>query len=490
MAIRRWVIFMYMDCERGSVANGRTGDKTGGKQMFDDAKADLTEALKQNQAPITVDTARDVVDGGEIVAESAISQYATTADHDGVTYVTGIESGPSFDVTDLNGEAPSDGSDTAPEPVDDKDDASDVEMAQAAPETAQSDVDASVSDLDLFEVNGILITVDPEEELVGEPTGDDWYGLPKLTNGHDSIPNETTPYFPVEVSPGNRDSEEWMGRVLGEHCRPLLFEGEAGTGKNRGIARAASATNRPTQRTNFGSDVSVFDLVGEKEIADGQTYYILGDQARAAMFGHIGIWDEVNMVTGDTSSFLHGLAEEPGNRSLELRGTGVTLTDIPVSDDELDRYGSWYEAARRKWDADKHLGKYIHPEFRITATCNPLDYADTKSMNDAFRDRFVVVEHPYLDPQRESALLAEETGADPSDVRSLADLANVLREARAQANAHQTPITHRSLLKTVEMAGPDEGFMSFRDAALNVMVDHASTKKDKQYIRDTIQDEI
>jgi len=252
----------------------------------------------------------------------------------------------------------------------------------------------------------------------------------------------------------------------------------------------ASATNRPTQRTNFGTDVSVFDLVGEKDFHEDGSYFILGDLAKAAMFGHVAIWDEVNMVTGDTSSFLHGLAEEPGNRSLELRGTGVTLTDIPVDADEIERYGSWYEAARRKWTADEHLGRYIHPELRITATCNPLDYADTKSMNGAFRDRFTVVEHPYLNPSREADLLAEETGVEPTDVGPLTELAQVLREAREKANAHQTPITHRSLLKVVEAAGPGEGWMSFRDAALNVMVDHASTKKDKQYVKDTIQDEL
>lgn len=462
--------------------------------MFEDAKNDLTDALNANESPLTMAEAREAVDGGEIVAESAINQYATVVEHGGEKLVTGIDGGPSFTVNDTpDEETSSEGPQTAPEPEQVREDQSDTVEDEIPEEDRTGGSWDADDDLDLYEVNGILITADPGEELIGEPTGEDWNGVPVLTNGHDGIPNETTPYFPVEVSPGNRDTEQWAGRVLGHEDgdpRPLLLEGEAGTGKNSLVARMASATNRVTQRTNFGSDVSVFDLVGEKEIADGVTYYILGDQAKAAMFGHVAIWDEVNMVTGDTSSFLHGLAEEPGNRSLELRGTGVTLTDIPVSRDEIDRYGSWYEAARSKWNAEEHLGKYIHPEFRITATSNPLDYADTKSMNDAFRDRFTVVEHPYLSPSREADLLAEETGTDPSAVEPLTKLAQVLREARQKANAHQTPITHRSLLKTVEMAGPREGWMSFRDAAMNVMVDHASTKKDKQYIKDAIADEL
>lgn len=462
--------------------------------MFENARDDLIDALTANNAPLLLADAKDLFDN-EIMAESAINQYATTAEtDDGETYITSIENGPSFGLDAIDATVDDDDDeDASEEPVTEEpveDDPEPSPEPEPTPAATQSGSWAADDDLEIYDVNGISITKDPSEQLAGEPTGDEWYGLPVLTNGHDGVPNETTPYFPVEVQPGNRDSEEWAGRVLGTLVRPLLLEGEAGTGKNRLIARAASATNRVTKRTNFGSDVSVFDLVGEKEIGDGETYYILGDLAEAAMFGHVSIWDEVNMVTGDVSSFLHGLAEEPGNRSLELRGTGVTLTDIPVSDDEIDAAGSWYEAAREKWNADDHLGKYIHPEFRVTATCNPLDYADTKEMNDAFRDRFVVVEHPYLDPDMEARLLAEETGADPSDVESLTRLAKTLRDGREQSNLISCPITHRSLLKTVEMAGADESFMNFREAALNVMVDHASTKQDKQNIADAVRDEL
>lgn len=465
--------------------------------MFEDARNDIIDALEESQQPVPVEDVRQAVEGGELVAESALNQYATTTDHDGETYVTAVENGPSYTVNDIGAEGSDDDSSarsqSAPEPEQVRDDQQPPAEAQTASASADAASWSADADLDLYEVNGLVITTNPEEALVGEPTGEDWNGIPVLTNGHDGIPNQTTPYFPVEVEPGNRDTEQWMGRVLGHQSgdpRPLLFEGEAGTGKNSAIARMATATNRITQRTNFGNDVTVFDLVGEKDFHDDGSYYVLGDQAKAAMFGHVAIWDEVNMVTGSTSSFLHGLAEKPGNRSLELRGTGVTLTDIPVSDDEIERYGSWYEAARQKWTPEDHLGKYIHPEFRVTATCNPLDYADTKDMNAAFRDRFTVVEHTHLTTKREAALLAEQTGADPSDIRPLVEVANILREARAKASKHQTPITHRALEKTVEVAGAGEDFMSFRAAALNVIVDHASTKQDKQYIHDTIEDEL
>lgn len=463
--------------------------------MFEDARDDLIDVLSANEEPISATDAKAQCDANDIMVESVINRYATVEQIDSTDTIVAIEGGPSFEeeVEESDSETPSD---AESDDVSDSD-SEESNATEATPESTQEttaartiDSDAGTDPDNLFEVNGIRITCDPARELVGEPTGDDWNGLPVLTNGHDKVPNQTTPYFPVEVSPGNRDSEEWAGRVLGTMCKPLLWEGESGTGKNQNIDHALNETNRIKQRTNFGSDVSVFDMVGEKDFDDEGSYYILGDIAKAAMFGHTSIWDEVNMVTGDISSFLHGLAEEPGSRSLELRGTGVTLTDIPVDPEEIEDHGSWYLAAREKWTAEEHLGQYIHPEFRVAATCNPVDYAGTKQMNDAFRDRFTVVEHPYLDPDMEAALLAEETEANADDVKPLTRLAKSLRESREHNNIPGCPITHRALLQTVEVAGPAEEWMTFKEAALNVMVETASEPQDKDYIKDAISDEL
>lgn len=479
--------------------------------MFKDAKTDLIDALNENDGPVSLSEARAVAGDNKIVAESAINQYATTAEYDGEEYVTAIEGGPSFTVNDLEDADASEAAETDTEPETIEEDAS--PSAEREPDES-NDSDASWAasdDRDLYEINGIRIDADPHDYLVGEPTGEDHYGLPILTNGLDMIPNEPKSYMPLPVG-GGRDSEETIGRVMGVMNRPLLLEGDAGTGKNLGIDTFQFETHRSKFRINFGADVSVFDLIGEKDLVDGESYYILGKLAKPALFGGTVIFDEVNMVSGDVSSFIHGVTEEPGNRSLELRGTGVTLTDIPVDRDEIDRYGSWYEAARRKWTAEEHLGVYIHPEFKVTATCNPLDYADTKSMNAAFRDRFVVLEHPYLTEttaaggpssknlntptnpskgvEREAALLADSTGIDRDDALALVDFVAVLREARREANAITCPITHRSLLKIVELAGVDQEFMPFKDATEIVLTGHAATKSDKQYIKDAIADEL
>lgn len=460
--------------------------------MFDDQKEALIRTLEAEGAPLSLADAKDAVPGGGIAAEAAINQYAQVVQRDGEEYVVGVADGPSYTIDEAEASQ-------QPEPDPEPDASEEDPQPSSEPEPAQESSEAVVTDVsrDVYQVGDLLITVDPEEELAGEWTGDSFLGIPVLENGSDGIPKTMIDYVPVPV--GKQTSDAFAARVIGVLNRPLLLEGEAGTGKNLLADYLLEQTNRKKQRINFGSDVSVYSLIGEKDIVDGDTIFTPGDLAKAALFGHTAILDEVNMATGDVTSFIHGLTEEPGNRQLELWGTPVTLRDLPVSRDEVKEHGSVYAAQRLKWDDDEHLGRYIHPEFRIMATCNPLEYADTKQMNDAFRDRFVAMEHPYLTSaqsdvrkalETEAALLADATDADPSDVLPLVRLAKTLRDARRQANAISCPITHRALKKTVEIAGPEEDFMSFKEAAKEIMVGYASLKSDKQYIEDAIDDEL
>jgi nitric oxide reductase NorQ protein len=466
--------------------------------MFENETQELQNALSDREAPLPRDKAIEIAGGG-IKGESVLSQEATVEEREGEKMVVSV-GGVAYDDNAQNGAH--NGSKSVAE-EEDADDLQDDESAQNGADDRLSNVSHDDS-LMVHNVNGLRITTDPSDELVGEPTGSFWFGgLRVLEDSRDDVPSPNIEYRPVEMA--SRTSDEFFARALGRLVRPVLIEGEAGTGKNTLIKHVANQTNRPTTRINFGSDISVFDLVGEKDIVDGESVYVLGGLAKAAMFGHIVVLDEVNMATGGTTSFIHAVTEEIGDRQLELRGTDVTLRDLPVTDEEVEEAReslqsevdgpineerAVYEAQLAKWNPNEHLGRYIHPEFRVTATCNPLDYADTNSMNDAFRDRFVTFSHPYLSEEGERSMLADATGADEGEIRSLVRVAHVLREARAEANKLSCPITPRTLIKTIEMAGPDQGFMSFKDAAKVVMVDHASIKKDKQFIHDTIADEM
>ncbi|MFB6109740.1 MAG: AAA family ATPase [Halodesulfurarchaeum sp.] len=347
-----------------------------------------------------------------------------------------------------------------------------------------SELDGSQQTDAYHTVNGVRIDADPERLLAGAPTGRTRHGLRELEAGHPAIPETEVPYFPASPEGVSRDTEEMFYRSLALD-KPVILEGEAGTGKNHLIRTVAAAVHLPVYRQEFGADTAVMDVVGEKDLdGRGGTYYILGEAAKAAMFGGIYVADELNMATGSVTAYLHPLFEDRGKRELHLRGVGRTLRDLPQDEE---------------WDPATHLGRYIHPDFHAAATMNPLHYADTAELNDALRSRCVVIEHPYLAASETDAegiatevdLLQAETGATDADrLTDLVRFAAVLREARREANAITTPIGHRELRDTVELAGPGEAFMSYPEAARVKFVGQAAMKSDKQFIRDAIDDEL
>ncbi|MFB6086757.1 MAG: AAA family ATPase [Halodesulfurarchaeum sp.] len=338
---------------------------------------------------------------------------------------------------------------------------------------SRTDQDRESDAAEYHDLRGIRVTVDPASHLVGPTTDSSYHGLPIREPGPQQVPTVRTAYHPSAMT-GSRDSEEIIARALGELDKPVLLEGEAGTGKNTAMLTLASETNRPVTRMNFGADTTVFDLIGEKDLVGGDTVYVLGELAKAALFGWIFVADEINMAEGDITSHLHAICEEAGRRRLTLRGTGRTLTDLPLE---------------TEWDPEKHLGRYIHPAFRFVGTANPLSYAGTSEMNDAFRSRFVVLPVEYLPPEEEADLLIEETGVDPETAGRLTSVAERLREAHRRDEL-ETPISHRELLKVIEMAGPEEEFMPIAEAARLVLVGHATLKLDRATIRDTITAEL
>lgn len=451
---------------------------------YTDDEAKLTDALEDKNEPLTYSEAKATLGGG-MKAEVVLDNCATVEERGGDELVVGTGGDVMFsDASADDAQAAAQGAD-ADAGDDEGDDAPDADIPADAVETSADEE----PDGDWYELAGLRVTVDPDRMAVGDRTGDDYYGVPILTDGREDTPTPDSDYYPTKLG-GGRDSEEVIGRMIGEKNYPVLLEGEAGTGKNTAFANFGKHTNRPVPRMDFGDDTTVFDLIGEKDIVDGTTVYLLGELSKAAMFGHIFDADEISMAEGDVTSHLHAITESVGKRRLNLRGTGRTLRDLPVSDEEVaEADGDRLEAIRQKWDDDKHLGEYIHPEFRFVATTNPLGYAGTSDMNGAFRSRFAVLELDYLEPKYEAKLLAEKTGIDEDTAKSLTHFADGLREAHRNDEL-MCPITFRELEKTVELAGPDEEFMDLKDAAKIILKGHASQKLDKQTITDTIADEL
>lgn len=368
---------------------------------------------------------------------------------------------------------------------------------------------------------------------VGPRTGDDFEGLPVLDDvGHPLVPDVNHSYLRREQQ-GNTTDIENICDFLTDPDFNLLLVGETGAGKDYSILYIGARTNRMVRRVNFGAGTTYEDLVGlyaPKPDADGELVdkvkkmreehddlsmsdainlvtgakshfeYQLGVMAETAINGGIFVADELNAAGGEATMPLHGLTESEGSRYLHLKPSSKVLTDLPVSDEEVQRAAqkhgvdaddNYSEAAHlarvEKWDNDKHYGEYIHPEFKFVGTMNPPTYAGTKPLNDAFRTRFWVVNMDYLSQRAEKQLLYETTPLNKDDssdqraVEKMTKIASNLRQSYKDMDI-VTPISHREMIKVGKLTprmGPKE--------AMKFVLTNIAQDEDKSAIADAIE---
>lgn len=265
---------------------------------------------------------------------------------------------------------------------------------------------------------------------------------------HPLVPADE-PYLtrPLEEGFSDLDLISWS---IADPDYATLLVGDTGTGKDMVFRTIAARTRRPYVSMNFGVGTTFEDLVGmfqPKSDADENVVqrvraleadpsndfsrqeavqavsggssnfeWVDGLLTWSAKFGGMFHAAEISAVTGDVTMPLHGITEEEGKRYLNLKEKGEVLVDLPVTDEEVERHGSAHAARVAKWDDDEHLGHYIHPEFRFTASMNPPSYAGSNELNAAFKQRFISVPMPYLEPEAEIKLLLHTCDAfDPDD---------------------------------------------------------------------------
>lgn len=325
---------------------------------------------------------------------------------------------------------------------------------------------------DWHDLDGLRVVQDPEKHLAGSPIDKKLYGtLPYLEHtGHKLIPNMGhLDYIPCSL-PGDVDASHAIASRMARGT-PAYLEGEAGMAKNTAIAALCGETNRVLRRDNYGMDTSVFQVVNDTDVVNGTTINNLGNLTMSAMFGGVYNADEGNMATGDITSHLHAIFEEEGSRSLSIVGTDRTLIDLPED---------------VEWDPDEHLGQYIHPEFKVVATGNPLTYASTKPMNHAFRDRFSIQDMKYIGAGEEAGLLQDETGIEEEKALKFCELAVELRNQREEG-ALNCPISHRRLILASQyVIDHNTSLSAAAEAEIKSYAQNAQS--DKPSIQDAIDD--
>lgn len=199
---------------------------------------------------------------------------------------------------------------------------------------------------------------------------------------------------------------------------PVLLKGPTGTGKTRFVEYMAWRLGQPltviqdeieshstAKPANGGvplvtvachEDLTASDLIGRYLLDATGTKWIDGPLTRAVKVGGICYLDEVVEARKDTTVIIHPLTDH--RRVLTI-----------------DKLGEVVEAA---------------DSFLLVVSYNPGYQNVLKDLKHSTRQRFVAIEFPFPEPEREAQIIAHESGVDEAIAAQLAKLGHKVRALR------------------------------------------------------------
>lgn len=185
---------------------------------------------------------------------------------------------------------------------------------------------------------------------------------------------------------------------------PILLKGPTGTGKTRFVEYMSWKINSnenkvkdiPLVTVACHEDLTASDLVGRYLLDASGTKWIDGPLTRAVKSGGICYLDEVVEARKDTTVIIHPLTDH-----------------------------------RRTLSIDK-LGQVIQADdgFLLVVSYNPGYQNAVKDLKHSTRQRFVAIEFDFPDVDRETKIIAHESGLEEGMSNQLAALGQKIRNLR------------------------------------------------------------
>ena len=192
---------------------------------------------------------------------------------------------------------------------------------------------------------------------------------------------------------------------------PILLKGPTGTGKTRFVEYMAykigqemieskkndnSQKNIPLVTIACHEDLTASDLVGRYLLEGDSTVWMDGPLTRAVKAGGICYLDEVVEARKDTTVIIHPLTD---HRRI-----------LPV-----EKKGELLEAAEG---------------FLLVLSYNPGYQSALKDLKHSTRQRFVAIEFDYPSVEKETEIIAHESGLDEGNSNKLAILGEKIRNLK------------------------------------------------------------
>lgn len=179
----------------------------------------------------------------------------------------------------------------------------------------------------------------------------------------------------------------WRNRL------PLLIKGPTGCGKTRFVAHMAAKLGLPLTTVSCHDDLTAADLTGRHLLKGGETVWQDGPLAHSVRQGGICYLDEVVEARKDVTVVLHPLTDD--RRILPMERTGEVL--------------------------------HAPNDFMLVVSYNPGYQNILKTLKPSTRQRFLAIQFDFPSLERETEIVAAESGLAPERVKPLIQLARKLR---------------------------------------------------------------
>lgn len=212
---------------------------------------------------------------------------------------------------------------------------------------------------------------------------------------------------------------------------PVMLKGPTGCGKSRFVEYMAWKLRKPLITVACNEDMTASDLVGRYLLEADGTRWLDGPLTTAARIGAICYLDEIVEARQDTTVVIHPLTDH--RRTLPL-----------------DKRGELIQA---------------HPDFQLVISYNPGYQSLMKDLKQSTKQRFVGFDFDYPDAGLEAAIVARETGIDPTLAAQLVQVAATARNLKGHGLDEGT-----STRLLVYAATLIQGSVSPRDACRMALV--------------------
>ena len=234
----------------------------------------------------------------------------------------------------------------------------------------------------------------------------------------------------------------------------ILLKGPTGSGKTKLAETLSAAVNTPMHQVNCSVDLDAESLLGFKTIKTNEQgqqeiVFIDGPVIKAMREGHILYIDEINMAKPETLPILNGVLDY--RRQLTNPFTGEVI-----------------KAA---------------PGFNVIAAINE-GYVGTLPMNEALKNRFVVIQVDYIDGDILKDVIKQQSQLqDDAIIEQIIKFNEDLRTMSKQGQISEEAASIRALIDLSDLIT----VMPIERAIKRTIIDKLEDEREQQEIKNAIE---